>query len=259
MNQHLRHDHEELLESLLGGKLPRNLSWSSVIDLIAQIGGVESRGNDEFVFTVGSQMGFFKRPSAHNLEVEEISRLRRFLREAGPLGTPAKASPIGQMVVVIDHHVAHIYHDLGDSPHQGGAAVKPYDPFGFHHHLIHRKEAHYKGDRVPEEDSYYQEIASDLARAESITLIGHGKGKSSAVEFLAGYLKTHHPDEYKRIVDTETVDLSALTEPQIEEIVKKHLGPPSTPISATAVKAKNHVVHPHDEQFDRTCRIRTRR
>jgi hypothetical protein len=23
--------------------------------------------------------------------------------------------------------------------------VQPYDPFNFHHHLIHRKEAHYRG------------------------------------------------------------------------------------------------------------------
>ena len=102
--------------------------------------------------------------------------------------------------------------------------VKPYDPFGFQHHLIHRKEAHYKGDRVPEEDSYYEEIAMDLVNAEEIILIGHGTGKSSAVGFLAEYLKAHRPEEFQRIVATETADLSALTEPQIEEIAKRHIG-----------------------------------
>jgi hypothetical protein len=224
MNQHIRHDHEELLESLVGGKLPRNLSWNAAIDLIAQIGEVQPRGNDESIFVVGSQRGFFKRPSTHNLAVEEISRLRRFLKEAGALGTPAEAHQIGRMVVVIDHHVAHIYHDLGGSRPQGEVTVKPYDPFGFQHHLIHRKEAHYKGDRVPEEDSYYQEIAMDLVRAEAIILIGHGTGKSSAVGFLIGYLKAHRPDEFQRIVAAETADLSALTEPQIEEIAKRHIG-----------------------------------
>ena len=102
--------------------------------------------------------------------------------------------------------------------------MKPYDPFGFHHHLIHRKEAHYKGDRVPEEHSYYEEIARDLVHAEEIILIGHGTGKSSAVEFLTEYLKAHHPEEFQRIVAIETADLSALTEPQIEEIAKRHIG-----------------------------------
>ena len=137
---------------------------------------------------------------------------------------PAKGSQIVRMVVVIDHHAAHIYHDLGDTRPQGEVTVKPYDPFGFHHHLIHRKEAHYKGDRVPEEYTYYEEIATDLANAEEIILIGHGTGKSSAVGFLTEYLKAHRPEEFQRIVATETADLSALTEPQIEEIAKRHIG-----------------------------------
>ena len=63
MNDHIRNDHEDLLESLVGGKLPRNLSWSAVVDLIGQIGEVQPHGNDEFAFVVGSQRGFFKRPA----------------------------------------------------------------------------------------------------------------------------------------------------------------------------------------------------
>jgi stalled ribosome rescue protein Dom34 len=90
--------------------------------------------------------------------------------------------------------------------------------------LIHRKEAHYKGERVPEEHSYYEEIAKDVVPAEAIILIGHGTGKSSAVGYLTEYLKAHHPEEFQRIIATETVDLSALTEPQIEEIAKRHVG-----------------------------------
>jgi hypothetical protein len=224
MNQPMRRDHKELLDSLMAGKLPRNLSWKYVIDLIGVIGEVQPHGNDEFTFAVGSQRSFFKRPSGHNLEVEEISRLRRFLKEAGALGMPAKASQIRRMVVVIDHHVAHIYHDLDDRRSQGEVNLKPYDPFGFHHHLIHRKETHYIGERVPEELTYYEEIATDLVPAEEIILVGHGTGKSSAVGFLTEYLKAHRPEEFQRIVATEIVDISALTEPQIEEIVKRHIG-----------------------------------
>jgi hypothetical protein len=223
MNEHIRHDHEELLASLTGGKLPRNLTWSAVVDLIRQIGEVQPHGNDEFAFVVGSQRGFFKRPSTHNLEVEEISRLRKFLKEAGVLGKPAQAHQNGRMVVVIDHHAAHIYHDLGGSQPEDEETVKPYDPFGFHHHLIHRKEAHYKGDHVPEEDAYYEEIATDLVHAEAIILIGHATGKSSALDYLSEYLKGHHPETFKRIIATETADLSSLTEPQIEAIAKKHI------------------------------------
>ncbi len=222
MPAHIRRDHEELLESLVSGKLPRNLTWSAVVDLIGQIGEIKPHGNDGFTFIVGSQTELFKRPSTHNLEVEDIARLRKFLREAEVEREPPEPRPLGRVVVVIDHQAAHIYHDTGGRP-ENEVAVKPYDPFGFQHHLIHRKEAHYKGERVPEEDSYYEEIARDLAHAETIVLIGHATGKSSAEVFLSDYLKARHPETFQRIVATETVDLSALTVPQIEEIARKHL------------------------------------
>jgi hypothetical protein len=222
MSAHLRRDHQELLESLVGGKLPRNLAWSAVVDLIGQIGEVKPHGNDEFTFIVGSQSEIFKRPTTHNLEVDEIARLRKFLRAAEVQGKPAEAYPSGRMVVVIDHHAAHIYHDTGGSRPEDEATVKPYDPFGFQHHLIHRKEAHYKGERVPEEDSYYEEIAQDLAHAASIVLIGHATGTSNAAVFLSEYLKAHHPETFQRVIATETADLSALTEPEIEAIARKH-------------------------------------
>jgi hypothetical protein len=226
MSAHLRHDHEELLERLIGGKLPRDLSWSSVVDLIGQIGKVEAHGNDEFLFEVGTQRELFKRRDGHNLDTEAISRLRRFLREAGLPGKPA-TYPHGRMVVVIDHSVARIYHDPGGNVPQDEVNVKPYDPFGFQRHLIHRKEAHYKGERVPEEHSFYEEIVQDLVHAEAIILIGHGTGTSNAAEFLSEYVKAHHQEIFPRIIAIESADLSALTDAEIEEIAKKHLRDPA--------------------------------
>jgi hypothetical protein len=232
VNTHIRHDHEELLENLVGGKLPRNLSWSAVVDLIGKIGEVQEHGNDQFVFVVGAQRGFFKRPSTHNLEVEEISSLRKLLKGAGVLGRQAKEHQSGRMVVVIDHHAAHIFHDLGGSMPENEVTVKPYDPFGFQHHLVHRKEAHYIGDHVPEETSFYEEIAEKLVHASAIILIGHAKGKSSAVDVLTEYLKTHHPETFDRIIATENADLSALTEAEIEAIAKKHIRAAAEPVPA---------------------------
>ena len=53
-------DHEELLKSLFGGKLPRNLAWSAVVELIGQVREVQPHGNDELAFVVGSQRGFLQ-------------------------------------------------------------------------------------------------------------------------------------------------------------------------------------------------------
>jgi hypothetical protein len=80
MSKHL----ESLHQNLLNGKLPHNLSWSEAVELIEHLGEVQPHGDDEFVFRVGSQRVFFKRPHTHDLGVEEVSRLRKFLKEAGP-------------------------------------------------------------------------------------------------------------------------------------------------------------------------------
>jgi len=214
---HLRHDLKMLHESLLEGKLPRNLSWADTVELIGKLGEVQPHGGDEFVFVVGGQQEFFKKPHTHDLGTDEVARLRKFLRGTKPeVETPAQPN---RMVVVIDHHAAHVYQDSGASE----KTVKPHDPWGFHHHLIHKKEAHYVGERVPEERSFYEAVAAALKPANEIVLVGHGTGTSSAVEHLLAFLKENHSDIAERVKATETVDLSAVTEPEIEAIAKKHM------------------------------------
>lgn len=220
VNEHLRHKDEMLLASLLAGKLPLNLSWTEVVELIAQLGEVKPHGSNEFAFVVGSQRAFFKRPNAHSLEVHEVSSLRKFLREATVTASSGMPSHAGRTVVVVDHHSARLYQELGVARSEGETTVRPADPHGFHHHLIHRKEAHYEGERVPEDTSFYEQVARDLVPAREIVLIGHGTGKSNALDFLMEYLKTHHPTIFQKVIATEVVDLSALTEREIEAIAR---------------------------------------
>ncbi len=219
MSKHL----ESLYQNLVNGKLPHNLSWSEAVELIEHLGEVQPHGNDEFTFRIGSARVVFKRPKTHDLGVEEVSRLRKFLKEAGPGVQEEEPAKPGRMIVVIDHHAAHVYKDLGGSRPAGGRNVEPYDPFNFHHHLIHRKEAHYVGERVPEEHSFYEEIAKDIIPAKEIVLIGHATGTSNAADFLNEYLKAHHPEISQRVVEIESADLSAVTEPEIEALVKRHM------------------------------------
>jgi hypothetical protein len=221
MSKHL----ESLYQNLLNGKLPHNLSWSEAVELVEHLGEVQPHGGDEFVFRVGGQRVFFKRPQTHDLGLEEVSRLRKLLKEAGPDSHAEGLAQPSRMIVVIDHHAAHVYQDLGGSRPENEHKVRPYDPYNFHHHLIHRKEAHYSGERVPEEDSFYEEISKDITPANEIVLIGHATGKSNAADFLKEYLKTHHPDTSRRVIATESADLSAVTEPEIESMAKRHMIP----------------------------------
>ena len=199
------------------------MHWSDIVELIGHLGQVQAHGGDEFAFLVGTQREIFKRPHTPEVGVEEMSRLRKFLREAESESPPNKLTQPSRLIVVIDHHAAHIFRDLGGTRPQDAGAITPYDPHHFHHHLVHRKEAHYEGERVPEETSFYEEVAAALASADEIVLIGHGTGKSSAVNVLQAYLNKHHLELSRRVKATEVVDLSALTAPEIEAIAKRHM------------------------------------
>jgi hypothetical protein len=232
-----------LHQNLLHGKLPRNLHWTDALELVGHLGQVQPGAGVEFTFIVGTHREIFKRPHSAELGIDDVSRLRRFLKEAASEASVAertdgadstngtddtKSTTVAdphRMAVVIDHHAAHIFQDAGGSRPREEVTIEPYDPHHFHHHLVHRKESHYQGGRVPEETSFYAEIAEALAPAQEIVLIGHGTGKSSALDFLVDYLKKHRPDVSARVVATETADLSALTEPEAEALAKRHLLP----------------------------------
>jgi hypothetical protein len=223
MSDHLHHKMAVLHQSLLQGKLPRSLHWSDAVELIGHLGTVEAQGGDDFAFVVGRQRESFKRPRTPELGVEEVSRLRKFLKEAGSESASIEQAQPRRMVVVIDHHSAHVFRDLGENRPKEEVSIEPYDPHHFHHHLVHRKQAHYQGDRVPEETSFYEEVATALVPANEIVLIGSGTGKSSAVAVLVEYLQKHHANIFQRVKATETADLSALTEPEIEAIAKRYM------------------------------------
>lgn len=229
MTEHLHHKLAVLHQSILHGKLPRNLHWTDALELIGHLGQVVPHGGDEFAFVVGTQRESFKRPHTSELGVEEASRLRRFLKLAAaespqsPQSSQSPPAALVRMVVVIDHHAAHLFQEKGGRRPRDESTIGPYDPHHYHRHLIHRKEAHYRGDHVPEETSFYDEVAEALTPANEIVLIGNGIGKSSAVDVLVEYLKKHRPEVSRRVIATETADLSALTQPELEAIVRRQM------------------------------------
>lgn len=213
----------KLHESLLHGKLPRSMHWSDIVELIGHLGQVQAHGGDEFSFVIGGRREIFKRPHTPEVGLEEVSRLRKFLKEAGSESAAGNVTRPRRSIVIIDHHAARVFSDREEPESRDAAAITPYDPHHFHHHLIHRKEAHYEGNRVPEETSFYQQVTAALVSADEIVLVGNGTGKSSAVDALQEYLGRHRNDILERVKITEIVDLSALSEREIEAMVKRHM------------------------------------
>ena len=212
-----------LRQNLLPGQVaPQRATGTRRIELVGHLGRVEAHGGEEFAFVVGAHRELFKRPHGQDLGIDEVSRLRKFLKAADAESAAAEHTQNSTTVVVIDHHSAHLYRDGLPPPADGeDVEIKPYDPHHFHHHLIHRKEAHYEGDRVPEESSFYREIAQAHSSPPG-TLSSSAMESAKAAPWMRAVeviWKAHHPDLARRVKGVEVVDLSALTEPQIEAIV----------------------------------------
>jgi hypothetical protein len=125
-------------------------------------------------------------------------------------------------VLLIDHHGARFFESAGSGTAlEEREHLKPKDPHGFERHLEHRKEADYRGQRVPEADEFYERVAQRLTSASRILLVGDATGKSSAVRYFLDYLKGKHKAIAERIAGTEVADLSAITLGQIEDIARR--------------------------------------
>jgi stalled ribosome rescue protein Dom34 len=125
-------------------------------------------------------------------------------------------------VVLIDHHGARFFEPASGGRLTESEHLEPLDPHGFQRHLEHRKEADYRGQRVPEADEFYERVAQRISNAPSILLLGDGTGKSSAMRFFLTYLKERHKEISDRVVAAQDADLSAISLGEIEQIAQRY-------------------------------------
>jgi len=125
-------------------------------------------------------------------------------------------------IILIDHQGARFFEPAPEGRLAESDHLKPLDPHGFQRHLEHRKEADYKGQRVPEADEFYERVAQRLRNAPSILLLGDGTGKSSAMRYLLAYLKQRHKETSDRVIAAQDADLSAMSLGEIEQIARRY-------------------------------------
>lgn len=128
-------------------------------------------------------------------------------------------------MAVVDHHGTKIYRIDPASGGAPGLEIRPYDPHGFLHHLVHKGQSEEKGQRAPEDITFYKRIADALAAGGRIVVVGHGTGKSNAAHHLTEYLRTHHSETYQRVISELTADLSSITLPQLLALAERALAP----------------------------------
>jgi hypothetical protein len=209
------------LEAVFRHPVASNLAWSDVVHLIDRLGAAHQEPNGRLLFAIGEHRHIVHEPHGKQLTPEQVSQLRKFL--AGAAVTPesvvvadeggALEAAAPDMVAAVDHHQARLFTIEGASA--TARTLRPYDPHHFLHHLSHRQELALRGQRDPEEPSYYSQIAAALAPARRIVLVGHGTGHSNAAAHLEELLRARHPEIGQRIVATKAVDLSAITDRQL--------------------------------------------
>ena len=220
------------LEAVFRHPVTSNLAWSDALHLIERLGTARQEPNGRLLFTIGDHRHVLHQPHVKELTPEDVAQLRKFLESVGV--TPDSVDVVAEenradgsatldMVVAVDHHQARLFTIEGTSETE--RRLRPYDPHHFLHHLTHRQERELRGQREPEEPSYYGEIAAALAPAQRIVLLGHGTGHSNAAAHLEELLRAKHPDIYRRVVATRAVDLSAITEPQLLALALELLDP----------------------------------
>lgn len=194
------------------------------------LGNVQQRHDGKYQIQIGTAQTIVERPQHKDVELTELLRLRTFLKEAGLEATGSQRAP-GQSdissgsraVVAVDHHQARFFEFGSDGVHLVERDhLKPLDPHGFERHLEHRKEADYKGERVPDPDEYYERMAQQLKGAGTILLVGDATGKSSAVRYLAHHLQEKHGDIWHHVVGMENLDLSSMTLPRLQELNERY-------------------------------------
>lgn len=223
--------HRRTLEEIFRHPSAHNLEWRRVVALIAEIGEVHEKPNNEFVFEVSGKRHVMRRPHHKDLTSPELIELRHFLTQAGVSAEPpseaaAHLDPAAPcLLIVVDHHGAKIFHVDVTSDVAPEHVIRPYDPHHFLHHLVHKDQSREQGQRAPEEPAYYEEIADAVALGGKIVVVGHGEGKSNAAHHLIEYLKTHHRETYQRVVREVSADLSSITLPQLLDLARQALRP----------------------------------
>lgn len=219
-NVHLNGHHRKTLASIFGHPASHNVEWHDVLSLLTHVGAVTERHGGSYDVAIGAEPVVLSRPHGKDLAGDELRNLQAFLTRAGlsPDDHPADAvaeTVAAPCIVMIDHHQARLFglDDDAATPR----VFKPADAAGAARRIAHKQGSEdHDGGHAAEEDAYYERIAVELKKsAHEIVVFSDGHGRSNAGSYLIDYLERHHPDIDERIVASERVDISHLSDGEI--------------------------------------------
>jgi hypothetical protein len=189
--------------------ITHNLEWRDIRGLFETLGEVEHEHNGNLKVTLHGNTTVFHSPADSNVAtVEEITKIRHFLHESG-VSESKETSPV---LLVIDHREARIFH-TGQSDTLADV-LKPSDPQGHEGH-VHSVQAFVDHQGNPHRETFFRAIAKSLEAADEIIIFGSGTGSSSERELFGTWLAEHEPRLAAKIVASDVVDESHMTDGQL--------------------------------------------
>jgi len=80
---HLSGHHRDTLLQIFQHPTSHNIEWHDVTSLLNEVGSVEERHGNMFLFKVGEESGVFERREGKDIDVQQVADLRRLLTSAG--------------------------------------------------------------------------------------------------------------------------------------------------------------------------------
>ncbi len=80
---HLSGHHRDTLLQIFQHPTSHNVEWHDVVSLLGEIGSIEQRHDNMFVFRIGSESEVLRRPKDKDIDAQQLVDLRRMLTNAG--------------------------------------------------------------------------------------------------------------------------------------------------------------------------------
>lgn len=180
------------LEALFAHPVPANLHWTDVLTLLQRFGSVEHHRHGNLHVDIAGQRLTLKHTNEKQIDKDQAVQLRNFLKGLNitpghsNLNAPEpEAFERPGLIIVLDHHEATLWQQAAaNAPVEERSMLRPHDPHHFRHHLTHRKEAQYIGQRAPEDYEFYKSLVKALENAPQAIVIGDATGKAALCSFL---------------------------------------------------------------------------
>ena len=233
MTELSRH-HQRTLELLWVHPITRNLRLGQVEALLHALGAeLQRQGQHLTIRFDHGPCGWIHAGGGGqrqgDLDAEAILRLRHLLSEAGVTPQHQEAvpdSPRGdqgqRLVLVLDRRETRLLRLEGETLDH--AVLHPHGLWASGENLSHRHDRDIAGQRAPVDHAYLEQIALALKAADAVLLLGHGQGESDLRTLLLRHIRTRHPALLQHIVGIETIDTSALSDPQLLALAHEHFG-----------------------------------